>query len=752
MKRNILGIFVAILFGFCTFVRASTIEILSTGEIHGMLEPCDCPVEKGGGVAKIAQVFQNYRGKENILLLDGGGFSAGGMYDSYTQGRLIDSIRTLKMLRSMAQMQYDAIGIGDEELQYGASWLKNQQTQLKLPLVSVNCFDKNGGRIFEPVIYKKLGQFTIAITALTTTEEILKRDQSYIVKDPIQELSQIWQEILKKSDLQIVISHLGQEKSEQIYKIFPDADVVINGHRKSDTKVVSLVNTKPLIQFGFEGKKIAHVTLEKSSQEFKIIKNQWIAVNEQIKSLPAINTILQETLPKVYSKKVYDLYIMSQCPYGLEALKEMIQFRKNANIQDELLIWFIGSFGKDSSLQSLHGNEEVEDEKLWLAVQELYPDKWEKFLEIRSNSPSSTSSIVKQLSMDTQKIQAWIIKNGESKVSSHYLRSIRLSINASPTLLINNKPVEFTISEKRLLKESCDSKHIQSKSCDSVPECFDDSDCKKPGKIGLCIKQSGTCNYQDAVSFSLVILKADSTILHPENSVIQTTKDLFAGAQIKEYTLSSKEGKKLFEQYKPKTLPFFHFSKEVEQAYNFSSVQEGLETLVTGFTFKDGVIQPNFFPSRKKVNSQLKIFMDPLAQEMPFWLNTILKKDSMPEIEPILLAPMSNVEKISIEEQVRQEEAVRWVVLKKQYPKLFYKYLTELRTNPLGLTYWFIFLQKNKIDIPKFIELVNQHKSSLENIYKTQTELYIQSPFVVLKNNQELIPIRNEQDLQAVFP
>ena len=121
------------------FANKARITIVASGETHAMLFPCDCPVNPGGGLAKRARVIAGQADFSAVVLVDAGGFSGGGMYDSYTEGRKQDSLRTIATIKAMAAMHYDAAAIGDDDLQYGARWLTRIAAQNKLPLVSANC-------------------------------------------------------------------------------------------------------------------------------------------------------------------------------------------------------------------------------------------------------------------------------------------------------------------------------------------------------------------------------------------------------------------------------------------------------------------------------------------------------------------------------------------------------------------------------------------------------------------------------------
>jgi 2',3'-cyclic-nucleotide 2'-phosphodiesterase (5'-nucleotidase family) len=127
------------------------ITVIYTGETHAMLHPCDCPEDPGGGLAERAGFLDAvFEDRGSVLLLDGGGFSGGGIYDTYSAGRAADSVRTARTIAAMGMMRYDAVAVGDDDLQYGAEWLTSQAKEAELPLVCANCFTENGGYLVAP--------------------------------------------------------------------------------------------------------------------------------------------------------------------------------------------------------------------------------------------------------------------------------------------------------------------------------------------------------------------------------------------------------------------------------------------------------------------------------------------------------------------------------------------------------------------------------------------------------------------------
>src|ERR1700710_176945 len=76
--------------------------ILYTAESHAALLPCDCPLQPLGGVARRATLIKRARARGPVLLLDGGGWAAGGLYDEDSDGEPErDALRTRLMRDAM---------------------------------------------------------------------------------------------------------------------------------------------------------------------------------------------------------------------------------------------------------------------------------------------------------------------------------------------------------------------------------------------------------------------------------------------------------------------------------------------------------------------------------------------------------------------------------------------------------------------------------------------------------------------------
>jgi hypothetical protein len=729
-----------------------TITVVASGETHAMLYPCDCQVNPGGGLAERAAAIKKFADTAK-LLLDAGGFAGGGIYDDYTGGRAADSQRTLSTIRAMGMMKYDAVAVGDDDLQYGGAWLAAAAQKAGVPLVSANCFFKGRKPLVAPYRVVVKGGIRFAITALTTTERLFPIDDSCTILPPVASVRKLWKEMAAASDCRIILSHLGEEVTMMIADSFPDCDIIVNGHRKIAQSPASLKGRTLVMQFGYQGKKLSYAAVQftKKHRVAGYATSGWIEVGPSSGADSAVKAALAGNVP-AETKGVYDLYIMGQCPYGCAALREFVDFVKRFP-GIEWNVWFIGSASGDS-LSSLHGSDEANDEMSWLAVKSIYPDKWLSFLGARSAEGATTRSAAASLRLDTARIVAWVKKNGRQALVDHYRRSMRLAVTASPTLFINNVLFEKNIESRRLAKTQCSlpgAITARRPFCDSLPECFDNGDCRKRGMVGECLPP-GKCEYKPDTAFVFTALIADSTIQHPEQSVIATTEELFPNATVQTVAMNSEKGLSMMQVFAPLSLPYYLFGSGVAKAYNYPRVESGLVKVKNGFTFKDGITPKNYFPRRERTPQSAVLFVDPLFSDAGRVIKTLLDDSLVGQrvrVLPLILSDPAAAP-VTFEEKIRGEEGLRWLVIDSLYRRNFPAYLSGFTKDP-GSSYWFTSLRAAGIDQETFVRQVKDMASLAADHWRMLGVLGIKGPLTLLLENRQVVVLQSETDVRSVL-
>jgi hypothetical protein len=786
---RIAGAVVALFFvaalAFPRAVCAAEVTVVYSGETHAMLSPCDCPGEPGGGLAERAAALSGFPGGAR-LLIDGGGFAGGGVYDTYSAGRVADSVRTLKALAAMGLMGYDAVGIGDDDLLFGGQWLVDAAKRSGVPLVSANLFRADGKPLAAPYIIVEKGGYVFAVTSVSAAERLFPVDSTVVVKDPAESLGKIRKEMKSRSKNGhlVLISHLGEEETGALLKKTDRFFLVANAHRKISVQpVVTMANNTSVMNFGFQGKQLSYAVLEWKNRVLGIVKSGWMDIDggagadpkvaeavsgpkaprakaaasavapSQKPSRPAAPGQNISRMPD--SNRVYDLYIMSLCPYGLRALGDLAELIR-AFPQREWNVWFIGRAEGDK-LSSQRGDAEMFDEALWLGVKALYPYRYHEFLFLRASSRARTEDLLNEMGLNAGKIRHWAEDIGPGELRQHYIRSMRLGVGTSPTLYVNNNIYDKPMGGGRLVREECDAAAGGKPDfCGDYPECFEDGDCRAVGKIGRCAGMDGSraaCEFSDDAAFAMKVLIADSTPDNPEKQIIAAMLDMLPGARVSVVRLSSEGGRRAMAKYSPTALPFFYFDKAVEGALRFSEVSKMLEGAGDGgYRFKKGAVRENYFPQRVEKPGTIALYADPLMPDIGKVISLLLSTPDLAKrvaIKP-MVAGDPRAAGLSTQERLRNEEALRWIVIAKEFPKKYRAYLKVYGENAAS-SYWFRWPRKIGININRLLKRVDAGQPKLAAYWEDLEPVTAGEPVMVLINNRLKVTPSGETDLMRVL-
>lgn len=735
---------------FVSVAAAAEFALVASGETHAMLHPCDCPDAPGGGLAERATALAKLRAQTPVLLVDAGGFCGGSIYDTYTEGRARDSLRSAATVRAMGAMHYDAVVVGDDDLQFGAAWLADQAERSGLPLLCANCRTTSGAELFDTWRVVKRSGVRVGITAVTTPEKLFDRDTTVVVSDPLVSLRNIWTDFREASDVRIVLAHVGQRVARLLLDSLADAAVVVTGHRKQDPGPLLRVGDRALMQFGFQGKQLAVCRVEARGDRTILGDARWLdigphhAPDEQVTQLVALPDSASGAAP-------YGLYVMSQCPYGLPALVDFAAFAQRFP-STRFRVWFVGTELEDGSLESLHGGDEILEEMRWLAVEALYPDVYLDFLAACGAKAGTFAGICEALGLDTARLEAWAAQSGPDRLAMHYRRSMRLGIRASPTLTRGNVPLDIDVSLPWLLREGCTFTDSAVPACDSLPECLEDSDCRRPGMVGRCAAVEGAarCTYRTAVTFTFTVVAGPGGPDRGEKAAVLTTRELFPGAQIRRLVYPERRARRLMEQTGATALPLYLFDTAASRAARFADVADGLEQRGPFLTFRDGVMPANYFAGRDEKPGERLLLLDPLLPAAGEILRTALATGVGVSVWPVIYTDPSSTDAVDSEDRLRLEEAQRWLLLARDHPEQYPDYLSAYAESP-GSSYWNRALKRSGVDVDQFMAAVQNDSVSLMEAWRLLQDVGVHVPVAVLLDNRRLVRVETPAELVRVL-
>ena len=144
-------------------------------------------------------------------------------------------------------------------------------------------------------------------------------------------------------------------------------------------------------------------------------------------------------------KPVLELFVMSYCPFGVQAEEKIIPIVKEFGDKIDFKLQFIAQEKEAPSAQditpftSLHGYPEVAENIRQLLIAQEYPDKYLDYILCRGKKlDKSWENCAEKLGIDVPKIQKLFdTPEAEQLFRENIQRAAELGVRASPTILVD---------------------------------------------------------------------------------------------------------------------------------------------------------------------------------------------------------------------------------------------------------------------------------------------------------------------------
>lgn len=172
--------------------------------------------------------------------------------------------------------------------------------------------------------------------------------------------------------------------------------------------------------------------------------------------------------------KQLDVFVMSECPYGVKALnamRDVIDNFKKAGESFDFSVHFIGD-GDENSLKSMHGQSEVDEDLREICAIEHYGKNLKYMDYIWCRNKSIRDKNWQACTGGTTGIATDVIKRcsegaeGKKLLAASFAKTRALGIGASPTWLANNKFKFSGIDPERIKSSFCE--HNKIKGCENT--------------------------------------------------------------------------------------------------------------------------------------------------------------------------------------------------------------------------------------------------------------------------------------------
>lgn len=754
---------------------AAEVTIVYTGETHAMVEPCECVASRDGGVARRATMIERVRrsGLTPTLVLDAGGQFGGSAYDEYTQGPAVDQARTRTHLRACAQMGYAAYAVGDEELQWGVGFLRQARELGGAPFLSANLDDATARAAgVERYTIADLGGLRVGITAATTPDTYALAHpilpDGIVVRDPAPEVERVVAQLRGQVDLVVVLSHLGTDGTARLVQQVAGIDIAINAHYRRPGSLIQRINGTLVCEFNLEARALSRLDLSVNAGRVVEYRLREIPLDASVPDDPAAAALVSEYLSTVDAiegpRTVLDYYTAWGCPHCTQfepRLADAIQrFGRDRVI---LRRWFVCHTDKATGeVLPMFGGavpDELDEARRQLAIEELAGyDAAQRYAGLRNAQPAAApGTVMLALGLDPVAVADLAASESVSRIlRTHAERTERFRIPGTPTLYLNNLEYDGGFDVPPLLRTLCWAlpEPLRGEPCAGVPECVDDSHCRKPGKIGICV-DAGTlfarCEYADPTPLELIVLTSDQMRLSSARSLIASLREVFPGLYSRTVSHRDPEGQALALAGAVRWLPaFFLPAAELEERPVFRDLAQAFARVGDYYmVHPDNTPDSGLDISRQREPGRLDLFYRPYdaaALDAVAAFLTAHEQARGAEVDLALRAALyiGDRGELAAEGGVAEiEEAARQAVIWRDFRQAMLPYI-RLRREAGNTTYWDLPLRMAGLDPDEVRRRATTDRSVLDGLYADALllkELGVYGECIVLYENQEVASV-----------
>jgi len=237
---------------------AKDVTIVYSGQTHAMLYPCSCPIRQDGGISRRATLVKELRKKyPQLLLLDCGNFTAGGQLDEYTQNIQLDMQRSEVNYKALELMQYDVVGVGSDEFNFGKDFFLKHAKKTNPAYLSANLdTDK-----VVPYIIKDCDGVKIAIMGLTglfasQKAEGLKISAPTQINELVNRLKSTGVGVF------VLLSTQGESEDLKLISKIKGIDIIFVGEKPTEEQTLTKIDSTFILRPTWQGRKLGKVTLK----------------------------------------------------------------------------------------------------------------------------------------------------------------------------------------------------------------------------------------------------------------------------------------------------------------------------------------------------------------------------------------------------------------------------------------------------------------------------------------------------------
>jgi 2',3'-cyclic-nucleotide 2'-phosphodiesterase (5'-nucleotidase family) len=214
--------------------------------------------------------------EKEVVILDAGDLLFKKFFKSVSGNEVKPAIEKARLIvESLNVMGYDAVGIGDDDLTLGKDPLMEIAKSANFPFLSSNILDETSEKpLFKPYLLKEVNGVRIGIFSLLSPDFFHgpsdHRKKGLVLRPPVETAQAMVNELRPKTDLIILLSHLGYSKDMELARAVQGIHVIVGSHTGINLVYPPVINGTIILQTGPKGMQAGklHLTLFNSEPTF----------------------------------------------------------------------------------------------------------------------------------------------------------------------------------------------------------------------------------------------------------------------------------------------------------------------------------------------------------------------------------------------------------------------------------------------------------------------------------------------------
>lgn len=263
--------------------------IVYTGVTHGSIEACGCPGNPTGGLTKEFTVVEQLRRRGTPMLYVHPG-------DLFPYDKT--PVKTPLVAEAAAQMGYDAMAIGEQELIEGLATFRKLAAEQKLPFFSENLRDLEGKRLAPGYTIKALGGIKIGVFAILGSEHYLYLNDEFAkevtIQPAVEAVDSVLKELAGRVDFIVLLSQQDKYLDRELARRFPQINVIIGGHDEELIVTPIRVEQAILCNAGILSEQVGVVHLAVDpARHVRILGHEFLPTSAPVPKNPRIDAIYE---------------------------------------------------------------------------------------------------------------------------------------------------------------------------------------------------------------------------------------------------------------------------------------------------------------------------------------------------------------------------------------------------------------------------------------------------------------------------